>query len=104
MNRVLNQLVDSARVLVGADYAALGIPTDDGDEFVDFLYTGLSEEEVAAIGPLPRQHGLLAATLQTSAASLSPDISQDPRFRWWPDAHPRMGSFFWGCRSLRRVR
>lgn len=93
IDRVLPQLVAHARELVDARYAAIGIPEEGGDGFSDFIYAGMSEELVAEIGPLPRRHGLLAAMLGDTAPYRTSDIRQDPRFRWWPDAHPRMASF-----------
>jgi GAF domain-containing protein len=93
VERVLRKLVDSARELVDARYAALGIPDDQGEGFAEFIYAGMTDELVAKIGPLPRQHGLLAAMLSETQPYRSPDIREDPRFQWWPDAHPRMSSF-----------
>ncbi|MCH8007922.1 MAG: GAF domain-containing sensor histidine kinase [Chloroflexi bacterium] len=90
---VLRRLVEGARELVDARYAAIGVPDDEGEGFGEFIYTGMSDELVADIGPLPRQHGLLAAMLQEKEPYRAADIKQDPRFNWWPDAHPRMASF-----------
>ena len=54
----------------------------------------MSDELVAAMGPLPRTHGMLGAMLETDGAYLTDDIHNDPRFRgWWPRAHPDMRSF-----------
>ena len=93
VERVLRKLVDSARELVDARYAVLGIPDDQGEGFAEFIYAGMTDELVAKIGPLPRRHGLLAAMLSETQPYRSPDIREDPRFQWWPDAHPRMSSF-----------
>jgi signal transduction histidine kinase len=94
LDRVLDQLVHAARELVGARYAALGIPEAGGTGFDQFLHAGMSDELVAALGPLPRTHGLLGAMLTDPAPFRSDDITRDPRFRgWWPEAHPRMRSF-----------
>ena len=90
---VLRRLVEGARELVDARYAAIGVPDDEGEGFGEFIYTGMSDKLVADIGPLPRQHGLLAAMLQEKEPYRAADIKQDPRFNWWPDAHPRMASF-----------
>src|SRR5574341_870660 len=90
---VLRKLVDSARELVNARYAALGIPDEGGEAFAQFIYTGMSDELVARIGPLPRTHGLLGAMLAETEPYRTTDIRKDPRFQWWPDAHPRMSSF-----------
>ncbi len=90
---VLRRLVESARELVDARYAALGVPDEEGEGFAQFIYTGMSDALVAKIGPLPRRHGLLAAMLSERRPYRTPNIRKDPRFQWWPDAHPRMTSF-----------
>ncbi|WP_433292052.1 GAF domain-containing sensor histidine kinase [Actinoplanes sp. CA-030573] len=89
---VLQTIVDTARELVGAEYAALGVPDDDGS-FAEFVVAGVSDEVRAAIGPLPRQHGFLAVMLREPTAQRVPDIRADPRFAWWPAAHPVLEAF-----------
>ena len=94
LDRVLAELAARARDLVGARYAAIGIPEADGDEFAQFITVGMSDELIAELGPLPRTHGLLDAMLVDPSPHRTRDITQDPRFRgWWPDAHPEMRSF-----------
>jgi signal transduction histidine kinase len=93
VDEVLQQLVDRARVLARARYAALGIPDGDGG-FSRFLVSGMSDELVTAMGPLPRTHGMLGAMLEARAPHRTEDIHDHPRFRgWWPDEHPDMRSF-----------
>src|SRR4051794_27198153 len=90
---VLRRLVATARDLAGARYAALGIPDGEG-AFAQFITAGMSDELIAAMGPLPRTHGLLGAMLESPEPYRTTDIRQDPRFRgWWPRAHPQMRSF-----------
>ena len=89
---ILQRLVESARVLVNAHYAALGIP-DGEDGFARFITSGMSAAQIEAIGPLPRTHGLLGAMLTETDAYRTRDIRKDPRFQWWPPPHPRMSSF-----------
>ena len=89
---VLERLVEAARSLVGARYAALGIPDGHGG-FAQFLTVGISEEQMALIGPLPRVHGLLAAMLSETVPYRTADITADPRYRYWPEHHPDMRSF-----------
>jgi signal transduction histidine kinase len=90
---VLQRIVGASRVLAGARYAALGIPDGQGN-FAQFITAGMSEELIAAMGPLPRTHGLLGAMLDTDRPYRTDDIKADPRFRgWWPSAHPEMASF-----------
>ncbi len=90
---VLERLVHAVRDLVGARYAALGIPDEDGTGFDRFITSGMTDEQIEAIGPLPRTHGLLAAMLTDPEPYRTDDIRADPRFEWWPEAHPRMRSF-----------
>src|SRR3977135_3378022 len=93
VDEVLQRLVDSARELAGARYAALGIP-DGAGGVTRFLVAGMSDELVASMGPLPRTHGMLGAMLEASGAYRTDDIHADPRFRgWWPRQHPDMRSF-----------
>ncbi|MGN6869936.1 MAG: GAF domain-containing sensor histidine kinase [Solirubrobacteraceae bacterium] len=93
VDEVLQKLVDAARELAGARYAALGIP-DGAGGFRRFLVTGMSDELIASMGPLPRTHGMLAAMLDQPEPYRTEDIHLDPRFRgWWPRQHPDMRSF-----------
>ena len=86
-------IVGSARTLVGARYAALGVP-DDAGSFAEFVVAGMTQAQQRAIGPLPRQHGMLGALLTAGAPERLADIRQDPRFGgWWPAAHPELTGF-----------
>jgi signal transduction histidine kinase len=89
---VLKTIVASARELLGAQYAALGVPDDHGG-FAQFVVDGVSDAQWKAIGPLPRQHGILAAMLQEAKAERLADVRKDPRFEGWPAAHPDMSDF-----------
>src|SRR5215204_6190993 len=90
---VLQRLVHAARELGGARYAALGVPDDDG-AFARFITSGMSDKLIAAMGPLPRTHGLLGAMLESPVPYRTDDIHTHERFRgWWPRAHPDMRSF-----------
>jgi signal transduction histidine kinase len=93
VEEVLQRLVDSARDLADARYAALGIPDGEGG-FRRFLVSGMSDQLIAAMGPLPSTHGMLGAMLDAAAPYRTEDIHEDPRFRgWWPKRHPDMRSF-----------
>jgi signal transduction histidine kinase len=54
---------------------------------------GVSDEQWKAIGPLPRQHGILAAMLKEATPQRLADVRQDPRFEGWPSAHPDLADF-----------
>ncbi|WP_091449449.1 GAF domain-containing sensor histidine kinase [Actinokineospora iranica] len=89
---VLQTILTSARRLVGARYAALGVPDSEGG-FSEFLADGITDEQWAAIGPLPRQHGLLGVLLSDPSPVRLADIREHPRFDWWPAAHPVLTDF-----------
>ena len=86
---VLGKIVRAARSLAGARYAALGVPGEAGT-FAEFVVDGLTAREQAAIGPLPRQHGMLAVMLREGKPLRLDDIRTDPRFWGWPAAHPEL--------------
>src|SRR5215207_5871769 len=93
VEEVLQGLADQARELAGARYSAIGIPDGEGG-FSRFITSGMSDELIAALGPLPRQHGMLGVMLESPDPYATDDIHTHPRFRgWWPKRHPDMRSF-----------
>jgi len=104
VDEVLQRLVDSARELAGARYAALGIP-DGAGGFRRFLVSGMDDELIAAMGPLPRTPELLGAMLEAPEPFRSEDIHTHPRLHgWWPKRHPDMRSFLGGSAEAGRER
>ena len=67
---MLQRLAHAARGLVDAEYAAIGVPDGEGG-FAQFITSGMSDELIAAMGPLPRQHGLLGAMLTSPVPYLT---------------------------------
>jgi signal transduction histidine kinase len=93
VDSILQKLVHAARELAGARYAALGVPDGEGG-FAQFITSGMSDKLIAAMGPLPRTHGLLGLMLEAEEPYRTPDIHTHPRFQgWWPRGHPDMRSF-----------
>ncbi|WP_326819391.1 GAF domain-containing sensor histidine kinase [Streptosporangium sp. NBC_01639] len=92
VREVLQVIVRSAGQLLDARYAALGVPDEEG-AFAEFVAEGISAEEWEAIGPTPRQHGMLGAMLREGAPVRLPDIRRDARFEYWPRAHPVLKDF-----------
>ncbi|NUK04587.1 GAF domain-containing sensor histidine kinase [Streptomyces lunaelactis] len=89
---VLKTIVASARELLDAEYAALGVPDDHGG-FAQFVVDGVSDAQWKAIGPLPRQHGILASMLRDAKVERLADVREDSRFEGWPSTHPDMSDF-----------
>jgi signal transduction histidine kinase len=88
---ILQRLVDLARELIGARYAALGVLDAHGG-IGQFYTAGIDPRTRAAIGPLPQGHGLLGVTLTEDASLRLDDLSKDPRARGFPPGHPVMRS------------
>ncbi|MDP9240073.1 MAG: GAF domain-containing sensor histidine kinase [Actinomycetota bacterium] len=89
---VLRTVLDAARDLAGARYAAVGVP-DGGGGMALFLTAGIDEQTWDDIGYLPTRHGLLGVLLEEPTALRLADIRQEPRFTGWPAGHPDMSSF-----------
>lgn len=92
MDPVLQKIVDGARELAGARFAALGVPDPEGG-FAKFITSGMSQALMDAIGPLPKTHGLLGRLFTDPAPFRIVNIETDPHFIGYPEHHPHMKSF-----------
>jgi signal transduction histidine kinase len=92
VHEVFQVIVRAAARLLDARYAALGVPDDKGS-FAEFVVEGVSDAQWAAIGPLPRQHGLLAVMLREDKVQRLADVRRAPAFEGWPAAHPVLTNF-----------
>jgi len=90
LERVLEQVVDRARSLLGARYAALGVPDTSGERLETFVTSGMSDAEVAAVGPPPTGGGLLGIMLREGGPLRVADIAAHPRSVGFPPGHPTM--------------
>ena len=93
LDAVLQRVVDSAREVVGARYAALGVLDAAGHELVAFVTSGLSDAARAAIGELPHGHGLLGALIRDARPMRTADITIHSLRSGFPPHHPPMHSF-----------
>ena len=92
LDKVLQQIVDAARDLMGAQYAALGVPNAAG-YLETFVYSGLTAEQAKQLGHLPKGLGLLGALIHEQRAIRIPRLGDDPRSVGFPPGHPPMTSF-----------
>ncbi|MFC5889833.1 GAF domain-containing sensor histidine kinase [Kitasatospora sp. CM 4170] len=93
LTQVLRRIVEAAAVLVDARYAALGVIGPDGETLSQFLTVGLSEEEIARIGPYPTGRGLLGELIRHPEPLRLEDLSAHPSSFGCPAHHPVMRSF-----------
>ena len=90
---VLEMVLDAARELTGARYAALGILDESKHELERFLTLGIDEETHAAIGDLPRGHGVLGELVRHPEPLRLSDMRNHPRAYGFPPGHPTMRTF-----------
>jgi PAS domain S-box-containing protein len=90
---LLQVVVDQARALVGAAYAALGIDGDDAGPFRVWVHSGMAPATAAAIGRTPRKIGTLGAVIHDERPLRIADLSAHPQFAGFPPGHPAMSSF-----------
>jgi signal transduction histidine kinase len=92
LSQVLQLIVDRVRELVGARYAALGIVDEQG-LITEFITSGITAEQRAAIGDLPHGRGLLGLIIRENRAYRIPKIQAHPESYGFPPNHPPMTSF-----------
>jgi two-component system, NarL family, sensor histidine kinase DevS len=90
---VLETVLDAARELTGARYAALGILDERGRELERFLTLGVDERTQAAIGELPHGHGVLGELIRNPQPLRLTDVGSHPRSYGFPAGHPPMRTF-----------
>ncbi|MEU9126861.1 GAF domain-containing protein [Kitasatospora sp. NPDC048540] len=93
LTQALRRIVEAAAVLVDARYAALGVIGPDGESLSEFLTVGMSQEEIAAIGPYPKGKGLLGELISHPEALRLEDLSQHRASYGFPANHPPMRTF-----------
>lgn len=90
---VLEAVLDAARDLTGASYAALGILDERKHELERFLTLGIDEQTHAEIGALPRGRGVLGELIRHPEPLRLPDVGAHPRSYGFPPGHPVMRTF-----------
>jgi signal transduction histidine kinase len=90
---LLEQILQAAREICGARYAALGVLSDDRRELAQFLTVGEEPELHATIGHLPRGRGILGLLIDQPVPIRLHDVSQHPRSYGFPSGHPPMRNF-----------
>jgi signal transduction histidine kinase/PAS domain-containing protein len=92
-NAFLQLVVDQAREMVGAEYAALGIGGRGDQHFDPWVFSGMTREQAAAIGRVPRGVGLLGAVMHAGCPIRVRSLHRHGSFQGFPAGHPTMASF-----------
>jgi signal transduction histidine kinase len=96
VDKVLQLIVDSARELGGARYAALAVGDwrAGGQGTVHrFVFSGMTREEGRQVAHWPHGQGLLGAVIHGQQTIRVDDIASDSRSAGFPPGHPTMTSF-----------
>jgi signal transduction histidine kinase len=93
LSETLRKIVIAAARLVDASYAALGVPDETGELLVEFITTGMTEEEESRISHRPRGHGILGVILHEGKSLRLANLREHPQSAGFPANHPPMTSF-----------
>ncbi len=86
---VLKQLLDVAREITGARYAAVGVLDDRRQELERFVTAGIDPDTHRAIGDLPRGRGILGLLIEDPRPLRLEHIGDHPQSYGFPAATPR---------------
>jgi signal transduction histidine kinase len=92
LHSVLGRIVEAATRLTGARYGALGVIGAE-NYLVDFLTTGIDEQDRRRIGDLPHGHGILGLLIRDPRPIRLKALSDHAASYGFPPNHPEMGSF-----------
>ncbi|MBO9534150.1 MAG: GAF domain-containing sensor histidine kinase [Solirubrobacteraceae bacterium] len=101
LDSLLDTILETARELTGARFAAIGVLDDRRRALEQFLTSGIPPEAHARIGDLPRGRGILGVLIDDPRPLQLHDVSDDPRSFGFPAGHPPMRSFLGAPISIR---
>jgi signal transduction histidine kinase len=93
LESVLDGLLDTARELTGARYAALGILDRDRRGLERFVTKGIDRATHEVIGDLPRGRGVLGVLIHEPWPLRLSDVTEHPLSYGFPPGHPPMRTF-----------
>ncbi|MCW3066240.1 MAG: sensor histidine kinase [Solirubrobacterales bacterium] len=93
LEAVLDGLLETAREMTGARYAALGILDDTRATLERFVTRGIDPDTHRAIGDLPSGRGVLGVLIAEPHALRLDDVTEHPLSYGFPPQHPPMHTF-----------
>jgi two-component system, NarL family, sensor histidine kinase DevS len=93
LEAVLGRVVESAAVLSGAQYAALGVTNEARTELERFITVGLDQQTRERIGELPRGRGVLGELIVRPQTLRLADVGAHKHSYGFPAEHPPMSTF-----------
>jgi signal transduction histidine kinase len=92
-DQILDHLLDAARELTGAQYAALGVLDEARDGLSQFITSGVDDRTRRLIGDPPRGRGILGLLIADPRPLRLHDVSAHPRSFGVPTHHPPVTTF-----------
>ena len=93
IDRVLQEVTDSATKVLDCRYAALGVLRTDGPGLAHFVFSGLTQTEREKMGDLPVGKGVLGLLTKDPRPHRIADLRAHPSSFGFPPNHPQMKSF-----------
>ena len=90
---LLGRIVETASLLAGARYGALGVISSDGKSLSRFITYGIDETQREAIGADPCGQGVLGETIRRRVPLRVDDLETHPLSAGFPPNHPPMHRF-----------
>jgi signal transduction histidine kinase len=90
---VLHRVLEVAREVTGARYAALGVLDDQGRHLRRFIVDGIDAETRQRIGDLPHGRGVLGELIRDPRPLRLASVGDHPRSYGFPPNHPPMTTF-----------
>ncbi len=90
---VLERVLEEAREITGAKYAALGVLDEDRHSLKRFLTSGIDESARRVIGDLPSGRGVLGVLIDEPDVLRLSDVGSHPKSYGFPPGHPPMRTF-----------
>lgn len=103
LSSVLQTLVDTARDISGARYAALGVLDPTGDHLAQFLTSGVPDDVSERVGTCPIGRGLLSVLIRDPRPIRLQDVHHHPLSGGLPAGHPDINSLL-GVPIMARAR
>jgi len=91
--KVLDLILEQARDITGASYAALGVLNEQRTELERFVTSGMDDATRRSIGELPRGRGVLGVLIKQPRPLRLADVGQHPLSYGFPAGHPLMHGF-----------
>jgi len=90
---ILRRVLEAAREVTGARYAAIGVLDEARDRLARFVTSGVDEATYRAIGEPPKGRGVLGVLIAEPKPLRLRRVSDHPRSYGFPESHPAVETF-----------